>query len=1617
MKKVLAILMAFILILTSVLVFRTRGSDIVFMPEVFAASREFEPTRTNTTQQNITHMSIDEALSNQQAREGFILAPTIISLSGVDPLSNFILRSPAFFEDNPIINISGQPEPTITRENSNTFIITPAVPLSYNSVYVFTLENENITWAFQTMTIFQIMSTLPRHQSTNVPVRTGIEINFSLGSPDISNHFSISPQVEGGFTLRGNTAIFVPAEPLEFAQVYTITINAGVSLVSGETLENDYTFQFETAAITNNTINRERSSVFFHNSILDFPSFEAPEVRFTFTGEAKSINMNVYRIENRDDAISSIRKLAQIPSWSSFNSRLIDVSRLRNVYTSKYEPSKNWLQNFKFSRNLAPGFYILEASTNDTKSQMIIQITDLSVQVVADDNMALLWINDMNTGNPAQGAVVYEENGRSFNTSEAGIAIIEEPFNDMFIVTANGGMENIVFSPHHGRIQNQQNRDKYWAVLQLDRTLFQRNDTINIWGFVQNRHENEQINHVTAVITERTWWWGWSNNSNDTLVRQNIPVKDGIYSSEIVLPYLNPNTYELIIYHGEIVLGSVFFSVQDYVTPPYELTVSTDKTAIFINEKVNFTIRSAFFEGTPVPLLPISYDFWGDGLRSPSRGESETNTEGIFEISAIPAAVNATVQGERNLSFEVNATLPEIGWVSRSSNIRVFINDIDINARAIRRDNQANLNIDVNSITLDRINNGTAEHWSDFLDKPIENQILDVKIIELTWEAVPTGTRYDHILRQTVETFRHEQRTREIHSFELVTDSTGNANIEFNLPDTERASFRAEITTKDTNGRIINQTAFIGRDFSWFFQNAGQNDFFLDGVKEEGYDIGDEVNLTVMRGLEPATGAVLFVTVQNGIINYQVGEGNINFIFGERHVPNIQVFAFHFNGHIYSSNWNMSQILFFNAKSKNLNLEITTDKETYKPSEVSSITIRATDLQGNPRVANINISLVDYALFALMDYNVDTLEMLYRYISNHLRLNFSSHRTFESDGRESLEEEADYTYAAAAPEMAANDMGGGDTHIRERFEDTAVFLSGRTNEQGLITFNFILPDNITSWRVTASAICNDLYAGNSIGAVRVSMPMFLNYSLNRTFLIGDKPYIGVNAFGDALLAGDTVLFEVHQGDNIIMGEGRAFERVNIPLGEMTTEGVDSLVIYAHANNYSDAIRHEYNVIKTHRQADIARFYEEVDIDTIFETNPQGLTDITFLDRGRGRFLSHLIGMRYIWRTGQRLEGLLARREADKLISKHFRDISRFSEPVDLNILDYQVENGGISILPYSDADLATTILVLPFIKDEINTASLRRFLWGAYERDNKFMAMYGLALIGEPVLVSLREAALIDNLSIRDTAYIALGLLSLGERQAAHDLFKTNIEPQIIRLGEYYRVDNDQILDSTSITALLAAMLGEPYAIGLHEYSQLNRWTGRPGSRTAEQNMILNIERLLFITHEINNHTDERASITYTLFGETITRNLWHGGTFNLRIPAMNMHEFQITDITGDVGAVSIIRVPLEEIEQVEADIAISREYFLADGTAPRTNFNQGDLVRVQVRIDYTRRAMAGSYIITDFLPAGLVYVPHSARMGGTMAHMNMAHVSTEGARITFFDFHNMFNNVRTYYY
>ena len=100
----------------------------------------------------------------------------------------------------------------------------------------------------------------------------------------------------------------------------------------------------------------------------------------------------------------------------------------------------------------------------------------------------------MTTGMPADDAKVYDSTySKTYEANAYGIVIVKRMLsdgnNEYMVITTPDGKEIIVFVLQSPWFRTPSANDRYWTALQLDRTLFQRDDTLSFWGFAQNRQQ------------------------------------------------------------------------------------------------------------------------------------------------------------------------------------------------------------------------------------------------------------------------------------------------------------------------------------------------------------------------------------------------------------------------------------------------------------------------------------------------------------------------------------------------------------------------------------------------------------------------------------------------------------------------------------------------------------------------------------------------------------------------------------------------------------------------------------------------------------------------------------------------------------------------------------------------------------------------------------------------------------------------------------------------------------------------------------------------------------------------------------------------------------------------
>src|SRR5262249_12759078 len=168
---------------------------------------------------------------------------------------------------------------------------------------------------------------------------------------------------------------------------------------------------------------------------------------------------------------------------------------------------------------------------------------------------------------------------------------------------------------------------------------------------------------------------------------------------------------------------------------------------------------------------------------------------------------------------------------------------------------------------------------------------------------------------------------------------------------------------------------------------------------------------------------------------------------------------------------------------RELQISITTDQKVSRPREPGVFTIHAADPSGAPVRAQVSLSVVDEAVYAVKpDTTPDPVRVVYRREYSRVSSSFSREYAFVGySGASAMQLTRGGSGAGRRRPFTLADFKSGQAqrpHVRKEFPD-AIFWAGdiTTDASGTATVRVSYPDALTTWRLTARAVTEDTRAG------------------------------------------------------------------------------------------------------------------------------------------------------------------------------------------------------------------------------------------------------------------------------------------------------------------------------------------------------------------------------------------------------------------------------------------------------------------------------------------------------------------------------------------------------------
>ena len=1101
------------------------------------------------------------------------------------------------------------------QDNDRLLVLTPEEPLQLETSYEL-LVTQSATSAngqagldkaaaasFSTLPFPSVLQTYPENGTTADTWQRGVSVNFAspMDSATLEDRLIINPEPE---EVRydynqyiddlnpGNSSFNLYLDfDLERNTAYTITIPGDAADSYGNTLGEDYTWQFNT------------------------PGFEAvasfnltdplTQLSTSFPSDVELLHRNVSQAEvTLYDLGLPIDQLLQYYVYDD----LVLPSPLRTWSLPIDTPADEiGISTISLADGgvLPPGVYFLSVTAPEVGNDSRYWQKQRIILVVADDNLVVkempdevhIWTTDLQTGGPTGGRSVtlYTRAGVEIGTAttdnngfaafdysssegyqEGVLAVSSAPGEEGFGVAASPWMGGI--SPWNmGLNYGYSTRLPQFAYLYTDRPIYRPGDTVYFKGIVRDsnfgRYTLPEEQSLQLSLGPLSYF------ENGGGLEDSIPVTvnaEGIFSGEYTLPEdMQLGSYSLFV-RDETMDLSRSFTVAEYRKPEFQVTLIPAKEETLRGDPVNVTLEATYFFGGTAANLPVNwtvyeepytpdvpgpYYAFGDqadfyyqdpGLFGGGGGGAFgqyltgntgfTDENGVLTISLPAGLLQEVEEGSRKVTVE--ATVQDITNFPVTANTNVIFHSADGYVGVMPTDFMplAGTEAAVDLLTVD---------WDG---KALGNQEVEVVFYEREWERKRNS---DYGLYFT----EWEAIDTEVERASVTTDGQGKAQAAF-VPE-NGGSYLAVATLTDSGGRQQTSSTtmwVLDENFAGWRTDPTKKTMDLVPDKDE-YQPGETARILVQSPFNEPVQA--WLTIERGnlleqrVITLDGGSAVIDLPITADFAPNVfvSVVAVKPAGDPAAENPYADIRLGVTELTVPpdqfaLNVNLTPQEELFAPGDSAVYDVLVTDNDGNPVASDFSLALVDLAVLTLKEDNAPPILEAF-YSPEPYRSQVGSGLFVSGEG---LEPEiplqggglggggGDGMMEAALAKLEGED----EDPARSEFPDTAYWeASVKTGADGRATVEIPLPDSLTTWRLSSKAVTLDTKVGQGETDVVVSLPLLIRPVTPRFFTAGDIIQLGAvinNNTGSAIEAAVTL-----EADGLTLS-GEAEQMVTVAAG-------------------------------------------------------------------------------------------------------------------------------------------------------------------------------------------------------------------------------------------------------------------------------------------------------------------------------------------------------------------------------------------------------------------------------------------------------------------------------------
>ena len=831
---------------------------------------------------------------------------------------------------------------------------------------------------------------------------------------------------------------------------------------------------------------------------------ETPQVELHGFVPDASVQISGYRLNPTELAkVSNVRDvLEQLarPNDNSSNFQTTPISA-RVLYFRQELKSKDAEGVIIEPLHLKPlpvGLYWLQCLAAGRKASAFLNVSQIALVTKSTSASTLCYVTDIVSGQPIDGAEIQKIKGSK-------LALCGKTNADG-LLTVPGTSASFVAIQHDsvaigGTLEDHQDDQSVRFFTYTDRPIYRPGDTVRFKSIIR-RTVNGDFGPPPRGSAEVEL-----KDGDDSLIEKKSLVlsSHGAISGDFRINSEAKPGYFTLVIKSQGGSDRQTLNLSAYRKPDYEVKIDPTKPIFFIGDRVSVAVSCTYYYGGPVVGAKVS----GDIYRSPTWDNSnsddpdaepdvsEENSDG-FRGGDYQAKVEGVTdaKGQMRLEFDTRAAKDPDDYPT----------DFDFNL-ALSVADESGKAVDASAVI--KVLRGAVA----LTVKPDNYWYRSGDVVHVDLSAQSVGLSPTPLVAQVfdvvagTETWAYRKyQFKEIARYSASSDSAGKAKL--SIPSAP-GNFVIKVSTKDSNGRMIRRA--LSLYVEGIATNSPRDAKFSLLLDKPHHEIGDTVR--VRLATENPGGYALLTVEADRIIKQQLVYMDhscvvVNFPVASSFAPNAYISAVYIRSKTYAE---ATKSLVVNRVDRRMTVQIETDKSEYKPGSPIHVKIHTKGIDGNPVAADVSVGVVDESIYAIQKDQTNIYQSLYPHRYNQVRTSYSFPEIYLDGG----------------------DKGGPAIPLRRKFQDTAFWQpSVETDTNGNAQLSFTLPDNLTTWRISAIGCSDSTAVGQSTLKFKARKNVMVRFDLPNFLVEGDEQRIVVALTNDTDKAADINLRATVDGASI-----------------------------------------------------------------------------------------------------------------------------------------------------------------------------------------------------------------------------------------------------------------------------------------------------------------------------------------------------------------------------------------------------------------------------------------------------------------------------------------------------